>query len=209
MFPRFQGPGTGGQPRLMTAATISLDDIVESSDGKNNFGGVWQHEVRIELNKYSSMRKVARAWIETFRSEVRKKLWDTLTGWGQWWADCKLSLHGNGSYIKYCSWLKHYKIFHTLIATEALSQNNHFLSFLIWRKLLIFFPAQLGGRFPTIFSPQGGTGKQLFRKQAPTESANGILCSLWKSVKWRTATAWCSCCPEWRATRKPPCDKQT
>ena len=121
---------------------------------------------------YSSMRKVARAWTETFRSEVRKKLWDTLTGWGQWWADCKLSLHGNGSYIKYCSWLKHYKIFHTPIATEALSQNNHFLSFLIWRKLLIFFPAQLGGRFPTIFSPQGGTGKQLFRKQAPTESAN-------------------------------------
>ena len=118
------------------------------------------------------MRKVARAWTETFRSEVRKKLWDTLTGWGQWWADCKLSLHGNGSYLKYFSWLKHNKIFHTLISIEALSQNTHFLSFLMCRKFLIFFPAQLGGRFPTIFSPQGVTGKQLFWKQAPTESAN-------------------------------------
>ena len=131
--------------------------------------------IRLLYNRillYSSMRKVARAWTETFRSEVRKKLWDTLTGWGQWWADCKLSLHGNGSYLKYLSWLKHKKIFHTLISIEALSQNTHFLSFLMCRKFLIFFPAQLGGRFPTIFFPQGGTGKQLFRKQAPTESAN-------------------------------------
>ena len=45
---------------------------------------------------------------------------------------------------------------------EALSQNTHFLSVLKWVKFLIFFPAQLGGMFPTNFSPKGGTGNNFF-----------------------------------------------